>query len=132
LRQILPLAIASLALITACAADTARTIEVNSGTYAGDTITMRTGDTLLLRLRSNPGTGYTWARDEAAADAVTLLDSTFAAPATSAVGAPGEQLFRFLGQNPGSATLALYYARPWESGNPAVDSVVINLRVAAR
>lgn len=126
------LAITVLAILTACATDSARTIEVSSADHAGDTIALRVGDTLLLRLRSNPGTGYSWARGQAAADVVTLVDSSFAAPATTAVGAPGEQHFRFVGKTPGSATLALYYSRPWETGVAPGDSVLIDLKVTAK
>lgn len=132
MRHNLFLAITVLAIFSACAADGARTVEVSSTDHAGDTIALRVGDTLLLRLRSNPGTGYSWAQGRAATDAVTLVDSSYAAPATTAVGAPGEQLFRFLGKTPGSATLALYYSRPWETGVAPGDSVVIDLRVTAK
>lgn len=132
MRHNLLLAITVLAMFAACATDSARTVEVSSADYAGDTIALRIGDTLLLRLRSNPGTGYSWARGEPAAEAMVLVDSSYAAPATTAVGAPGEQLFRFLGKTPGSATLGLYYSRPWETGVAPGDSVVIHLRVTAK
>lgn len=132
MRHNLLLAITVLAIFAACATDSARTVEVSSADHAGDTIALRVGDTLLLRLRSNPGTGYSWAQSRAAPDAVTLVDSSYAAPATTAVGAPGKQLFRFLGKAPGSATLTLYYSRPWETGVAPGDSVVIDLRVTAK
>lgn len=126
------IAIALLAILAACAEDNPRTVEVSSSGHAGDTVALRVGDTLLLRLRSTPGTGYAWARGEAESDAVTLVDSSFAAPSTGTVGAPGEQHFRFVGKTPGGATLALYYSRPWETGVAPADSILVSLKVAAR
>lgn len=120
------------AILGACAGQVAQSVDVDSASYRGDPVTLRSGDTLRVLLRSNPTTGYVWTRGAAAPDGLVLIDSTFTPPAGTAVGAPGQQQFRFLASQPGRATLRLVYVRPWETGVQPVDSIRIDLTVTAR
>lgn len=121
-----------IAILAGCAAQGARTVAVDSASHGADPVSLRTGDTLLVRLRSNPSTGYAWTRTGAAPNELSLIDSTFTPPAGTAVGVPGQQQFRFLAAQPGRATLRLVYARPWESGAPPADSIRVGVNVESR
>lgn len=123
------LGIAAIAILAGCAAQGAKSVDVDSATYAGNTVALTTGDTLRVRLVSNPGTGYRWAQAAPTPTVLTFIDSTFTGPAGTAVGAPGVQQFRFLAAQPGSSTLVLLYARPWETDPTSTDTVRINLSV---
>lgn len=111
---------------------TAQSVDIDSATYGGNIVSLRTGDTLRVLLRSNPSTGYAWTRTGAAPNELSLIDSTFTPPAGTAVGAPGQQQFRFLAAQPGRATLRLVYARPWESSTPPADSIRVSVNVESR
>ena len=80
------------------------------------TLTVPTGARLVVRLASNPSTGYAWT--EVAAPGPTLRalgEPAFEkSDAGGSVGAPGVQVFRYEVAAPGRARLALAYARPWE------------------
>jgi inhibitor of cysteine peptidase len=79
----------------------------------GRTVTVRAGDTILLRLHENPTTGYRWAFD--------VLDSALVdAPKgryqrrTDAVGAGGDLQWVLTAKAPGSTRVALKLWRQWE------------------
>ena len=123
------LGIAVSAILAGCAGQRATIVDVDSTTYAGNTVALSTGDTLRVRLASNPGTGYRWAQAAPTPSMLTFIDSTFNGPDGSALGAPGVQQFRFLAAQRGSATLVLVYARPWETDPASTDTVRIDLSV---
>lgn len=120
------------AILAGCAAQGARTVAIDSASHGGDRVSLRTGDTLLVRLRSTPGTGYSWAQAEPAPGELTLIDSTFTGPEGTVVGAPGVQQFRFVAARVGSGTLRLVYRRVWETGVEPADSINISFRVEPR
>lgn len=115
LRWLLPVLFA-LAL-AGCGGDRPPGIEiVLTEADAGATLTVPTGARLVVRLASNPSTGYGWT--EVAAPGPTLLalgEPVFEqAEVAGRVGAAGVQVFRYEIAAPGRARLALAYARPWE------------------
>jgi inhibitor of cysteine peptidase len=86
---------------------------VANETDHGKSLRARVGDTIVLRLAESPTTGYRWAilqgmpeNDE------FILEST-------AIGAGGIRVFRFLMKAPGAVTLDLALARAWEKQTPA-------------
>jgi inhibitor of cysteine peptidase len=73
------------------------------------------GATLVLRLRSNPTTGYSW--QIAGIDGKRLQPigkPTYVRPASALPGAGGYQEFRFQALADGMTTVTLNYARPFE------------------
>jgi inhibitor of cysteine peptidase len=90
----------------------------------GKTVTVTEGQNLVVKLQSNPTTGYKWA--------VASTDRTFGYPATDTysgpgasgpVGAGGLQKLTWKTNSPlnrvGSHTVKLEYKRSWETGAPA-------------
>jgi inhibitor of cysteine peptidase len=104
--------------LVACSRDRPPGIEVVlTEADAGATLTVPTGARIVVRLASNPSTGYGWT--EVAPPGPTLralgqpaFEKTDAA--SRVVGAPGVQVFRYEVAAPGRARVVLAYARPWE------------------
>lgn len=95
-------------------------------------IRLKTGEALVIRLESNPTTGYSWQVLEI--DNTVLGqdgDPEFKVPPGNegSVGAGGEETIRFRTLGPGKTTLTLGYMRPWEEGTPSrifVVQVIVN------
>jgi len=95
----------------------------------GGQVELRRGQNLVVSLRGNVTTGYTW---EAAAYDERILrqvGETPFTPQSAALGAPGRQFLRFEGLDEGQTTLQLVYHRPWEDAEPEkVFSVAVVVR----
>ena len=81
----------------------------------GKDIDLTTGDTLIVKLKSNPSTGYKWtvAGDPSP---LRLAKSTYVknTQSSKAAGAPGVQVLRFNAEGSGVTNLTLVYRRSWE------------------
>ncbi|WP_019645863.1 protease inhibitor I42 family protein [Novispirillum itersonii] len=96
---------------------------LSAGAAAAERIEQRAtlGETLEIRLRSNPSTGYAWTLDTASSQGVPGLlrpaGENYSAPAGNPPppGAGGAQVFRFEPQAKGQARLLFTYQRPWEA-----------------
>ncbi len=86
---------------------------------ASGSIQLNAGDTLLVQLEGNYGTGYTWERIEPLAGALQSLGEPQFAPDKNLPGAPGHFTLRYRAV-PGSAQLELVYHRVWEADTPPV------------
>ena len=119
-------------VLTGCSSGGPRTIEAGPRLGTAASVRLQVEDTLVVRLAANPGTGYAWARS-ATPTLLQLVDSTMIATAAGdRVGAPGEQLFRFIARAGGGAELSFHYRRPWETNAPAADSVRMTVHVEER
>jgi len=86
----------------------------------GKQVSLHVGNTMIVRLESNPSTGYAWAPAGTVPDCLTQQgQGSFESGSSGAVGAPGTQSLMFFAAQTGNGTLALAYARPWESTQPA-------------
>ena len=82
----------------------------------GSEIELKKGNVLVITLKANPTTGYTW-------DVVEPLDEQVMQqvgeiefkPESDLIGAGGVQIIRFEIVNAGRAALKLVYHRPWET-----------------
>ena len=97
----------------------------------GKDIDLPAGDTLVLRLKSNPSTGYSWAIKGDALPLRLVKSSTKKNAQTGhAVGAPVTQEFRLTAVSAGMASLTLEYRRPWEYN--VTPAKTFNVKVNAR
>lgn len=98
---------------------------------SGDCRTLDRGDLLVVRLPSNPSTGYAW-KVAGGVDRMLALAGRAYVPPTDAtrVGAPGTAILRFRAATPGSARLRLVYVRPWEKS--VAPQRTFTLRVTVR
>jgi len=82
-------------------------------------IVTRVGSTFTITLPSNRTTGYSWALEDRLNGAIVAYYSkSYAARATSLIGAPGIELWTFSAVGRGRALIAMKYVRPWEKTAP--------------
>jgi inhibitor of cysteine peptidase len=99
---------------------------------AGEAVTLDAGQNLVVRLESNPSTGYSWE----AIEIPGVLEGPSAptheqdSEAEGVVGAAGTDVFMFTASdNAGEGTLVLAYRRPWEQDVPAEEEFVLEVTV---
>ena len=97
----------------------------------GKDIDLIAGNTLLVKLKSNPSTGYAWTVSGDPSP-LRLEKTTYVknSKSSKAVGAPGMQVLRFGVSSSGMATLTVVYRRSWEYNVPPAKtfSVRVNVR----
>ncbi|PYN32541.1 MAG: hypothetical protein DME01_21180, partial [Candidatus Rokuibacteriota bacterium] len=90
-----------------------------SAAQSGTSVDLAAGQGLVVRLPSNPTTGYRWIYVEPK-DAVLRVDgpSTFEATQSTGgtVGAGGTEIWKLAPLKPGQQQLRFEYRRPWEQG----------------
>ena len=88
---------------------------------AGNTLNLKTGDTVRIVLESNPSTGYFWAEDgRPDSDVIRLVSKQFlnTAQGKNLSGAPGLMEFIYKAVGSGETGIRLSYKRPWEKKLP--------------
>jgi len=88
----------------------------------GSTIHVLPGETIRIRLRSNPSTGFSWALgpfEERGLE--TNGESEFEADShrEGEVGYGGCEIWKFKARHSGKTEISLFYARSWEDTDPA-------------
>ncbi|MBU3667373.1 MAG: hypothetical protein FGM53_02405 [Rhodocyclaceae bacterium] len=95
---------------------------------SGGTASLIPYQPLVVRLPTNPSTGYVWSYVLAGDDVLHLESVSGEAPAPDGmVGVPGLEVWSFRAQGAGSAVLTYVYARPWEKN--ALPAKTFTLRV---
>jgi inhibitor of cysteine peptidase len=86
---------------------------------------------LIVRLGSNPTTGYEWEEAEISTPAVVAQASReFVGPEdTGMVGAGGTDVWVFDSKEAGTTTIKMSYGRPWEGGEKDTFTLTINVTV---
>lgn len=81
----------------------------------------------IIKLKSNPTTGYTWQLREYDKSLITPVRHQYVAPDSKLMGAPGFDLWTFKVKNnafvvPHRTTIRLVYVRPWEENQNAAEA----------
>jgi inhibitor of cysteine peptidase len=97
----------------------------------GAVVTVRLGAEFVIRLASNPSTGYSWGVAGIDAGTLALLNVDYVAPDSGLVGEGGIEVLRFRTFQAGQSTLALRYWRPWEGENSIAQRFEVTVIVAA-
>ena len=105
----------------------------------GASVTVKAGDTVQVKLRSNRTTGYSWAELKDKTDTKVLKSDGGSyevnAHPEGMVGVGGVETFTFTAVAPGRTEIALGYARPWEKDKEPAQSfkatVVVEAATAA-
>jgi inhibitor of cysteine peptidase len=119
------------AVIAACGKPPANEIALTSAEN-GKTVEAHPGDTLILRLESNPTTGYEWSVTEEPDTAVVKsAGHSFEGPDPQVPGAGGMDEWRFQAVAPGTTALALAYGRPFEKDTPPAQTFSVTFDVTA-
>lgn len=88
---------------------------------SGDFATLEPGQELIIRLESNPSTGYDWQAVKFGKELLSLEDEEYIAPENARIGQGGTKRFVFKALTAGSTVLELAYYRPWEGTEEAAD-----------
>jgi inhibitor of cysteine peptidase len=106
-----------------------RTVDIDDSQDGGSLMVFQ-GDVVKVRLRSTPGTGYSW--QVAHIDNAVLQEKSapvFVPPPQNIPGAEGHLVFNFLAVASGSSTLQLAYKRPWEKDAAPARTFSIDVKV---
>jgi len=76
------------------------------------------GEVLVVRLPSQPATGYSWQARGLDQAILHQLDSEWVPDAVDKLGGTGTEVLRFVAVGIGRAVLNLAYVRPWETAKP--------------
>jgi len=95
----------------------------------GNTIDLKIGETLELRLPENRTTGFKWALESSDEGGWSLVSDDF--EAGSQPGQPGSQRWSFRGERAGSESIKLSYRRGWEEKGTAERTFTLRIRVQA-
>ena len=93
----------------------------------GSDVQIKLGDTLEVRLASNPSTGYMWYVHPKSTALLKLTGQTQTDAAEPGVGRPIVQVFTFQPKRAGDVILLLRYVRSWEK--PALGEEQFMLHV---
>jgi len=100
----------------------------------GKTVNATVGQTIVVKLKGNVTTGYSWAVTKAGGPAVQQVGkiayTTDAAP-KGMVGVGGMFTATFKAVQVGTATIELQYRRPWEKDKPAAETFKATVVVSA-
>jgi inhibitor of cysteine peptidase len=114
---VLAAAVIAAVAIEPAPARTPRTVVVDE-TFNNRRVTVNYGDTLIVRLPTNPSTGYSWSVAESSPLVQFVGQST--GPGNGVPGSPTTQAltFRVVGAgNVKAGRVILVYRRPWQSGS---------------
>ena len=98
----------------------------------GKPVSVARGQTLVVTLEANATTGFRWEASPGFAPTLAQVGTAdyVARPASNGVaGAPGDMVFRFRAETPGTTTLELAYRRPFEPGVAPAKTVRYDVTV---
>ena len=88
------------------------------------------GQEFTVTLASNATTGYHWELAAPLDEAVVkLVNSEYRTPETSALGAPGQEIWTFQAVGKGQTVINLKYVRPWEKDVAPVETASYGVTV---
>jgi len=93
----------------------------------GGVVHLRLGDTLELRLKSNPTTGFMWYVEKESTPLVKLVHQSQTDVEEPGEGRPVFQVFRFEPKRGGGGVLRLHYVQSWV--NPTPDDERFDIHV---
>ena len=101
---------------------------------SGDTIHVLPGETIRVKLRSNPSTGFSWALGPIEEGKLeTSGESEFEADShrEGEAGYGGCEIWTFKAERSGETEISLSYARPWEDERPAAKTFNLHVVIGA-
>ena len=97
-------------------------------------VALRPGQELVVRLRSNPSTGYSWTIGARATGVLVSAGPPAFEPdpkSAGRVGAGGVEAFRFTAAAAGREALRFEYRRPWEKDAAPASTAIVDVDVRA-
>ena len=99
---------------------------------SSDTIHVLPGETIRVKLRSNPSTGFSWALGPIE-DGIFDVESAFEADPhrEGEAGYGGCEIWKFKAEQSGETDISLSYERPWEDERPAAKTFKLHVVIGA-
>ncbi len=94
----------------------------------GKTFDVAAGSTVTFKLAGNAGTGFMWKPNGVNTAVLAQQGSVTHVTSGSTPGAANEDVYHFRAVAPGSSTVEMDYARPWEHG-PAGKAIHVTVNV---
>jgi inhibitor of cysteine peptidase len=120
--KVLIVVILATLLLTACN-------QVISEDMNGQTVTVKTGETFIIKLSGNPTTGYGWQLTNVDETILKQVNNPSYKPDTLMTGSGGTYTYKFTAQSAGTTTLNFSYLRSWEKNVPPYKTFTITLMV---
>jgi len=95
----------------------------------GGTVRLKVGETLEVRLKSNPSTGFMWYIQAKSTPLLKLASQSETEPTKPGVGRPIFQIFKFEARQSGEGVLLLHYVRSWEKPVPDEEQFDLHVQV---
>jgi inhibitor of cysteine peptidase len=129
-RMLIVLITLSTLLFASCRANSGVELDA-SGT--GGKATLKPGQTLTVKLNSNPSTGYGWQVTRISESTIKQVgEPEFVQPGQDfqvEVGSGGIEVFRFEAIAAGETTIEMVYVRPWETDVAPAETYTIQVTV---
>jgi predicted secreted protein len=91
-------------------------------------VCVRAGQVFILKLRSNPTTGYMWELAESLNERIVrFVGREYQTDITDRVGAGGTEIWTFRAVGTGEEQIRLKYARPWEKETAPVETTAFRV-----
>jgi inhibitor of cysteine peptidase len=121
---ILALVLAAGLLLTACSAQTV------TQKMDGQTISVKAGDTFVVKLAGNPTTGYSWQLADHDENIVKLDGNPEYKSDSALVGSGGMYTYHFKAVSSGTVPLKFDYLRTWETNTAPAQtfSIIIDVQ----
>ena len=91
--------------------------EVCGLTVTGDKVKAKVGEEFVIRLYSNPSTGFSWRLVEPLDEMLKLEGHKYIPPKVQKLGGGGTEQWSFKAARSGKATVKLEYLQPWDESS---------------
>lgn len=119
----------TLLLFVLCAPSAFAATKVVTDAGKGGTVEIKMGDTLEVRLNSNPTTGYAWYVHKQSTALLKLASQSQTEATQPGVGRPIVQIFNFAPKAKGEGVLLLHYVRSWENADPNEEQFNLHVTI---
>jgi inhibitor of cysteine peptidase len=108
--------------------------EFSNNHHINQMLEVQAGETLEVKLCSNPTTGFQWSEEAEISDPTVLKQEghKFIGPESETPpppGTPGQEVWTFKALKQGSSEIYLEYSRPWEDGEKGECTCTVNVVV---
>jgi len=133
MRKVFLLVVLALALLLTGCSRGQQNVTTLTDQDSGKSVSLTAGDLLMLRLSSNPTTGYRWALKSVDQDILSQNGKPAYLPGNGRrVGAGGTEIWRFVAEKPGETTLTMIYARSWEKKVAPAKTFTLHVTVVKK
>jgi len=97
---------------------------------SGTVLTLKRGQTLILRLDENSTTGYRWSLPALDTEVLQFKSDDINLPSNTGIGGGGQRVFTFQANNPGRVKLQLKNLREWVGDESTIEEFQVSVQVS--